>query len=391
MTRIGMFYYSDPDLTPLVTNPARMLAQAGYQVDVIAYYRCGNDGANEYGPGIRIIRLNQPGMDFPRGGVQKMKGLYDFVHRSMQMARRERYDLLYGHDMHGFLAAHRAGRALHIPVIYHCHDLGQLHGAGRLDRWIKRYEMRYSREAVAVILPEARRAAVMKKESGLQEEPFIVWNCPLKERKTHTEDPSRLPDHEENRWKRYVIRHGNLWNGGRGHCIEETIRSIPEWPEDAGFVLVGPIAHDYGQALRSLAQRLEVQDRLRLLPPMKYSDLFDVIGGASLGHALYRHPTDINKGYQSTASLKFFEYMRAGIPILAADEAGFKELIGEFQCGVCVDPTDSVAIGRAVRGLLLNEGLRLRLGENGYQAYQEKCHYEIQYRPVLDFLQRLFS
>jgi glycosyltransferase involved in cell wall biosynthesis len=387
--RVGMFYYSDPDTFPPVTNPAQVLARAGYQVDIIAYYR-GNHWSTDYGSGIRIIRLNQPGMDFPLSIAGKVKGLWDFVRRSARIARTEEYDVLYGHDMHGFLAAHYVGQLLKRPVIYHCHDLAQLDGVGKLDRWVKRYERCHNKEAVVTILPEARRGQLIKGQNGLLGDPIIVWNCPLRETKR---SPRRriLPLAGGNgSGRKFVIRHGPLWYGGQGHCLEETIRSIPYWRNDTDFVLLGYVAEDYSRSLRSLAKQVGVEDRLHLVPPVRHGNVFDHIVGANLGHALYNHPSDINKKYQATASLKFFEYMRAGLPVIAPEEEGFTRLIDEFECGTCVDAADPDLIGNAIRELLSDESLQRRLGENAYRAHLEKCNYETQYRPVMEFLEHLY-
>jgi glycosyltransferase involved in cell wall biosynthesis len=81
--------------------------------------------------------------------------------------------------------------------------------------------------------------------------------------------------------------------------------------------------------------------------------------------------------------------MRVGIPVLVPDDPGFRNLIDEFACGVCVDPTDPVAIGKAVNQLLSDESLRQKLGENAYRAHREKCNYETQYQPVLELLEQV--
>lgn len=403
--KIGMFYYSDPDIFPAVTNPARVLARAGYQVDIITYYR-GKDWAVDYGPGIRLIRLNEPGMDFPRSTVGKLKGLYDFGYRSVEIAKNEHYDIAYGHDMHGFWAAHRVGRALRIPVIYHCHDLAQLDRTGRLDYWIKRWEMRYSKNAVLVVLPEARRARIMREQNRLTREPIIVWNCPLRGPRPKTDLFRQLLREQVGERAKFVIRHGTL---GPGHCIEETIRSMSDWPEEVHFVLIGYGTDDNAQGhkwpsvqyrgrsnsqyvhnLESLAEQIGYRSRLHLLPSVSYEDIFDCIAGAHLGHAIYQPTDDINGQYLSTASLKFFEYMRAGLPIIASNEEGFKRLIDEFDCGVCADPNNPESIGKAVHELFSDESLRQKLGENAYRAHIEKCNYETQYQPVLKLLEQLF-
>ena len=420
-----MFYYSDPDVFAPVTNPARALADAGHEVDIVAYYR-GKEWEGDYGPGVRLIRLNRPGMHFPATAARKIQGLWEFVRRSVRIARSERYDLVYGHDVHGFLAAHRASRTLQVPVVYHCHDLTELGRLGRLDRLVKLYEMRYGREAAATILPEARRARAMAKQNRLAREPVVVWNCPPRGPRPRTDLLREFLGRNVDERTKFVVRHGS---SGPSHCLEETIHSMPHWPPDVHFVLIGctldgpPPSNgnggtegtgradgasadglagvsrfvryagfsnpEYIRRLERLAERLGCRHRLHLLPPVRHEDVFDWIAAAHVGHALYQPTDDVNRRYQSTASLKLFEYMRAGLPVLAAEEEGFARIVEQFDCGVCVRWDDPQALAAAIWRLVSNEPLRSRLGENAYRAHVEKCNYAVQYRPVLALLERL--
>src|SRR5690606_15900972 len=52
--------------------------------------------------------------------------------------------------------------------------------------------------------------------------------------------------------------------------------------------------------------------------------------------------------YLDSIPVKMFEYMAAGIPVIASDFKYWRELIEKEECALFVDPNDSQAIGRAI-------------------------------------------
>jgi glycosyltransferase involved in cell wall biosynthesis len=55
------------------------------------------------------------------------------------------------------------------------------------------------------------------------------------------------------------------------------------------------------------------------------------------------------------------EALACGVPVIAADVGGLKEIVAEGECGLLVPPGDAAALARALRLLLTDKALRLRL------------------------------
>lgn len=68
---------------------------------------------------------------------------------------------------------------------------------------------------------------------------------------------------------------------------------------------------------------------------------------------------------------KMFEYMSAGIPVIASDFPLWRQIIVGSECGLCVDPEDPQAIARAIDILVKDRALAQRYGENGKRAVEE--------------------
>jgi glycosyltransferase involved in cell wall biosynthesis len=73
---------------------------------------------------------------------------------------------------------------------------------------------------------------------------------------------------------------------------------------------------------------------------------------------------------------KIFEYMAAGIPVIASDFKSITGTVETYGCGICVDPLDVEEIRKAMTYLLDNPDEAKRMGENGRKAVKEKLNWE---------------
>jgi glycosyltransferase involved in cell wall biosynthesis len=67
--------------------------------------------------------------------------------------------------------------------------------------------------------------------------------------------------------------------------------------------------------------------------------------------------------------------MAAGLPVIATDVGGVRELVVEGETGLLVPPAESVAMAAALERLLAQPELRRRLGTAGRRRARE--HFDI--------------
>jgi glycosyltransferase involved in cell wall biosynthesis len=92
-----------------------------------------------------------------------------------------------------------------------------------------------------------------------------------------------------------------------------------------------------------------------------------------IGGLVTLHPI-IN--YLDALPVKMFEYMAAGIPVIASDFPLWREIVEGNHCGLCVDPLDSKAIALAIDWLLEHPEEAEKMGKNGQRAVRERYNWD---------------
>ena len=80
--------------------------------------------------------------------------------------------------------------------------------------------------------------------------------------------------------------------------------------------------------------------------------------------------------YAEKELTKFFEYMKAGIPILCSDFPSWKEFVLKHRCGIAVNPNQPEQIKEAIDFLISNPEQAKAMGQNGQRAILEGLNWE---------------
>ena len=88
---------------------------------------------------------------------------------------------------------------------------------------------------------------------------------------------------------------------------------------------------------------------------------------------------------------KMFEYMSAGIPVIASDFPLWKEIIEGNHCGLCVNPLNPDEIAKAINDVMKNSDKAQEMGQNGLKAIKERYNWEIEEEKLFNFYARLIE
>jgi glycosyltransferase involved in cell wall biosynthesis len=100
-------------------------------------------------------------------------------------------------------------------------------------------------------------------------------------------------------------------------------------------------------------------------------------------------PSLLNGKYSSPN--KLFEAMMCGKPILANDGMFMSRIVSKEDCGIIVPFGDVESIKRSILKLRDNPILRISLGQNGRNAYEERYSWEIMERRLLNAYKSLYN
>jgi len=112
-----------------------------------------------------------------------------------------------------------------------------------------------------------------------------------------------------------------------------------------------------------------------------------VAGAARVGLVLF-HPAP---NYEDSQPNKLFEYMSAGLPLIASHFPHWRQLIDEIGCGLTVDPLNPQEIARAITWILENPSQAEAMGRRGQTAVASTYNWKTQERTLLQLYQRILQ
>ncbi len=373
---VQAFFYNNPDNYPPIINGVRLLAEAGWRVELC----CRDDGKDwkiAYPAAVKIVRIKG------RSG-SSWRNYLSFCRQAMRQGKKGAA-VFIGHDMHGLVPARLLAARYGRPLIYHCYDYS---GDGFTQtlgsRLVKGLQFRFARRAGLVTVPDEGLANILCKELHLKRQPVVMVNSPLDRPREGGALRCALQD-QGRHFEKIVFRQGRI---GRGHGLEVTIRSIPMWSSRKwGFVVMGIGEAGYVDSLNKLAASLGVADQFIALPPVPYDRVSQFTHDADLGHALYE-PIHVNN-LNITGSCKIQEYMAAGLPLLVSDRPSLRSLVEEYSSGLAADDSSPESIAAAIKTLLNNPEASQEMGISSRQAFEREFCYEKQFAPVIRAIERL--
>ncbi len=81
---------------------------------------------------------------------------------------------------------------------------------------------------------------------------------------------------------------------------------------------------------------------------------------------------------------KIFEYLAAGLLIIASDMPHYKEIIEMNNCGFCINPFDTDVITEKVRYLINNDQVAEEMGLNGRRAIEQYYNWENEEKKLIE-------
>jgi glycosyltransferase involved in cell wall biosynthesis len=168
--------------------------------------------------------------------------------------------------------------------------------------------------------------------------------------------------------------------------IREILRALAllPSPRPAEMMLAGPFSP---HGLLTELQELPGWARVQYLGVLDRPAIANLLSRVRLGLlVLQPEPNFVN-----AMPIKLFEYMAAGIPVIASNFPLWRQIIGDAGCGLLVDPQDPQAIARAIEYLLRHDAEAEAMGRRGRKAASELYNWNSEERVLLKFYSDLLE
>ncbi len=390
-----------------VLKEAQTLQAAGYQVCVHALHTPGVTKENEeLDGGILVNRVARSPFwkwrkkHYASSGTYKQTSTSPSKLKSMAAHRqllrlaaristhiglcyqnvKRKPDVIHAHDVNVLPTAWLAAKICRVPLVYDAHEISTSREGYQAFRkavgWIEKRIMPNVAGAITTTDMRAKYFALAYKIPR----PVVLQNRPRlsapTERTSYLRDYLKL----DNDWP-IVLYQGGL-QPGRG--LRKLVRSAALVP-NAYFVLIGGGRQTL--ELQTIAQELNITDRVKFIPTVPLAELPLFTASADLGVQPIEN-TCLN--HYTTDSNKLFEYALAGLPVLTTDFPEIRKIVQSFKIGEAVKGGSDERFADALNSMLEDKN-KLQEFRNNALVHRNKLCWEEQEHKLVSMYRNILE
>jgi len=318
----------------------RTLLEKGYRVSaVIASEQ--SEKRESLGITLKTIRI-------PQARSGKLRFL-SFYLKALLPTLRAGADCYFASDLYSLPLAYFAAKLCHARLVYDSRELYSSIAALRGRRVTQRFWSYIERK----IIPRAD--VVFTVNDALAEsisdhysipKPVTLLNCPPKQTFQKTDRLRRLLSLPTG--PKILLYQGGL-QGGRGiHIMLSAMKRIP----NAVLILMGN--GNLKAEILEIIERANLQQKVFLLDAVPVHDLLEHTASADVGLCLIEN---YGESYYHSLPNKLFEYVAAGVPVVASNFPEIGRFVESNQVGLCINPENEDEIVAAIQRLVTDAEL----------------------------------
>ena len=292
----------------------------------------------------------------------------DYYMRSYKIAMGKPYDIYHANDLNTLPVAWWAARRSGARLVYDSHELyverNRKKTASRVGKFLlSQLESFLIRRTDAVITVNESIADELSKRYRIRT-PTVVMNTPSRTFHPVNRNVTSLREllHIKSGYR--LLLYAGLITFNRG--LENLIQSLVYLP-DCHLVFMGYGNDKYKKHLLELTRRIGMESRVSFFGPVPSDEVTIYAASADLGVAPIENAC---LSYYYCSPNKVFEYIHAGLAVVASDFPELRRVIHQHDIGYTFNPDDPRDISRAVNYIFENPERWQRMKQNTLTASQ---------------------
>ena len=327
-----------------VLKTSMSLVSAGYLVTVVAMHEPGLPEEEEI-HGIQIRRIMVRSRKLPRNHLTHILAFTEFALRALPIVARA--NVIHCNDL-GALAmgnVWRVARFGHMKLVYDTHEFAMNDRSGEtlFTMWLKRRLENICIRAAKLVICVSPTIVRAYHAIHRIPRPTLVMNCPPLQILAHGDVVRTTLGLRKD--QRIFLYQGRLTTG-RG--IELLMDSFEARKGDRNVI----VFMGHGPSEQSIRDRSAACPSIQLLPAVPPQELLSWTASADYGVCFIE---DSCLSYRYCLPNKLFEYMMAGIPVLASNTIDVRRLVEKEGVGIVARTNTIAGFEEALDKLLLED------------------------------------
>lgn len=347
---------------------ARSLKKMGYDVDIVVPQ--GPMPEEDHGVFFRFFQ-KAPG---------PFRKISTIIHTYRQ-SKASQAEVYHCHEIDvslfiGYLLKRWGRRSSPVKLVFDCHEFFLGYFASRMPALIRpffrfifvRYEKWMLKHCDHIITANSIERSYYQIMFPLKAT-TIIYNVP------HLEAAAKARSSSTE--KEYDLCFEGFMNLERGQKILfELVKRLKAERDDFKLLILGEIQKGPSKEwAEKFIRENRLEQNITVSGWQPYSRLYEFHVKSKIGIYLYQYtPNNLLAGPPN----KLFNFMKAGLPIIASNLPETVNILNEIKCGIAVNPGDLDRIESAVRKLLNDDHLRAEMGQNGRAAFQSRYNWDVE-------------
>ncbi len=368
-----------------VLREATALLNAGFSVTIVDVENDQCLPAVENIKGIHVRHIIKPHWLQPTHGLQRIFQLAEKFVFTMLETLRVSADVYHAHDINALPACYIASVIRCSALVFDAHEL-PLSGMNNISAWL------YSLLKMLIRIMLIRCAAVITVSTPIAQEICSRYHVSkvwlVRNMLAYQEAPQsdRLRQHLNLGPEiRIALYQGNL-QADRG--LDNLVRSAKFLKQDNVIVMMGKAIGETQSELEALIADEKVTDHIKILPPVPYAELLDWTSSANIGLIIY--PPHYSLNVQMCLPNKLFEYLMAGLPVLATPLDAVSLLLETYDVGRTVPSLKPMDVAAAINAMLESDADLGHMRQNALSAVQKDLCWEQERQELIHLYQKIF-